>query len=77
MFDYESLDGLRGFRDVRLETFPVSEDQEQHLLRAAYSGTHNFAHIEGVVLVAKEKHTSVIRQIHLYQSSLDFLARTL
>jgi hypothetical protein len=71
MFDYESLQGLGGFRDVRLEPLPVSEE---NVFRTAYSGTHpghgnhsNGTYIEGVVLLVANKETRELRQIHLFK----------
>lgn len=66
MFDYESLQGLEAFRDVRLEPLPVSKE---NLFRTAYSGTHgSSAHVEGVVLLVLNEETKDIRQIHLYKT---------
>jgi uncharacterized delta-60 repeat protein len=72
MFDYESLQGLEGFRDVKLESLPVIEEKEQSLFRTAYSmtQTHYYCegnHIEGVVLLLPDVKTQTFRQIHLYQ----------
>jgi hypothetical protein len=72
MFDYESLQGLEDFRDVRLEPLPVLEENEQPLFRTAYSvkQTRHYCegnHIEGVVLFVPDKETRNFRQIHFYQ----------
>lgn len=72
MFDYESLQGLEDFRDVRLEPLPVLEENEQPLFRTAYSVTHTRHycegnHIEGVVLLQPNAETQTFRQIHFYQ----------
>ncbi len=69
MFDYESLDGLEDFRDVRLEPLPASKD---NLFRTAYSVTQTRLYcegnrIEGVVLLLPNVETQTFRQIHLYQ----------
>lgn len=71
MFDYESLEGLEDFRDVRLEPLPVSKD---NLFRTAYSVTqishNNYGnHIEGVVLFVPDEETRTFRQIHLFKSA--------
>jgi hypothetical protein len=74
MFDYEILQGLGGFRDVRLEPLPSSEENNQPMFRTAYSGTktgiHTYNnHIEGVVLLIPNEETRDIRQIHLFKSA--------
>jgi hypothetical protein len=66
MFDYESLQGLESFREVRLEPLPTSET---NVFRTAYSGTHlsNGSHVEGVVLFVANKEAREVRQIHLFK----------
>jgi hypothetical protein len=72
MFDYESLQGLGGFRDVRLEPLPVTKQNNQQVFRTAYSFTqttlHTHDHIEGVVLLIPNEETQELRQIHLFKS---------
>ena len=75
MFDYESLQGLEDFRDVRLEPLPVLEENEQPLFRTAYSATQTRHycegnHIEGIVLLLPDYETQTFRQIHLYKGVL-------
>jgi hypothetical protein len=71
VFDYESLQGLGGFRDVRLEPLPNSEENNQQVFRTAYSLTqtniHTHDHIEGVVLLIPNEETKKLRQIHLFK----------
>jgi hypothetical protein len=73
MFDYESLRGLGGFRDVQLEPLPVNKENNQQVFRTAYSGTktgiHTHNHIEGVVLLIPNEETQTFRQIHLFKSA--------
>ncbi len=73
MFHYESVRGLRGFRDVRLEPLPSSEENNQQVFRTAYSltqtGIHTHDHIEGIVLLIPNEETREVRQIHLYKST--------
>ena len=73
MFDYESLQGLEDFRDVRLEPLPISEENNQQVFRTAYSLTqttiHTHDHIEGVVLLISNEETREFRQIHIYKST--------
>jgi hypothetical protein len=74
MFDYESLQGLEDFRNVRLEPLPVNEENIQQLFRTAYSVTqtvHNsyHNHVEGVALVTLDEEAHEIRQIHLYKGT--------
>jgi hypothetical protein len=73
MFDYESLQGLEDFRDVRLEPLPVSEEDNQQVFRTAYSATqtdiHAHTHVEGVVLLIPNEETKELRQIHLFKSN--------
>jgi hypothetical protein len=72
MFDYESLQGLETFRDVRLEPLPVLQENDLPLFRTAYSVTQTRHHcegnyIEGVVLLIPNYAAQTFRQIHLYQ----------
>jgi hypothetical protein len=73
MFDYESLDGLEDFRDVRLEPLPVAKENNQQVFRTAYSGTkmgiHTHKHVEGIVLLIPNEETREFRQIHLFKSA--------
>lgn len=72
MFDYETLQGLESFRDVRLEPLPVLRENEQPLFRTAYNVTQTRHycegnHIEGVVLLVPGLEARAFRQIHFYQ----------
>jgi hypothetical protein len=73
MFDYESLQGLGSFQNVRLEPLPVNKENSQQVFRTAYSLTqtnmHTHNHVEGVVLLIPNKETQNFRQIHLYKST--------
>jgi hypothetical protein len=73
MFDYESLQGLEDFRDVRLEPLHVNEENNRQMFRTAYSVTQTtidtHRHIEGVVLLFPNEETREFRQIHLYKST--------
>jgi hypothetical protein len=68
MFDYESLEGLESFRDVKLEPLPANEE---NLFRTAYSGTHisSGSYVEGVVLLVANEEAQEVRQIHLFKST--------
>jgi hypothetical protein len=71
--DKKNLSFLEFFSDVRLESLPVDEENDQQLFRTAYSVTqtshHNYGnHIEGVVLVTLDEEAREVRQIHLFKS---------